>query len=76
MDLRDIAVTVRERAHGEFGWVLLEGTGESGPFAAYVRLAASEQTYPGYFTALAAGIVALRAMGNAARGPRRQLDPP
>lgn len=48
MELRDIAVTVRELAQGGFGWVLLEGTGEDGPFASYARLQVSERVYDSY----------------------------
>ncbi|MDN4590176.1 hypothetical protein DBA29_16910 [Xenophilus aerolatus] len=74
MELRDIAVTVRELAHGGFGWVLFEGTGEDGSFASYARLQASERPYDSYWTALAAGIGALRSLGTPERGPRRRLD--
>ena len=72
-DLRDLAVTVRERAEGGFGWVLMEGTGEHGPFASYARLRESDDTYPSYSTAMAAGIGVLRSMGNTAFGPRRAV---
>lgn len=73
MELRDIAVSVREVARGRFGWMLLEGTGEDGPFASYARLQVSELTYGSYSTALAAGIGVLRSLGSPERGPRRRL---
>ncbi len=73
MELRDIAVSVRELAQGRFGWVLLEGTGENGPFVSYARLQVSELAYDSYSTALAAGIGALRSLGSPERGPRRRL---
>ncbi|MBN8747052.1 Uncharacterised protein [Xylophilus ampelinus] len=74
MELRDIAVTVRELAQGGFGWVLLEGTGEDGPFASYARLQVSERVYDSYSSALAAGIGVLRSIDSPERGPRRRLD--
>jgi len=73
MELRDIAVTVREIAPGQFGWLLLEGTGENSTFTSYARLSASVQHYDSYSTALAAGIAALRALGTAGQGPRKQV---
>lgn len=73
MELRDIAVTVRELAHGGFGWVLLEGTGEDRPFASYARLQVSELAYDSYSSALAAGIGMLRSLGSSERGPRRRV---
>lgn len=71
--LRDIAVTVRERADGRFGWVLLEGTGEPGMFSSYMRLQQSEDAYSSYSTAFAAGVAALRTLGDAMHGPRRSV---
>ena len=73
MELRDIAVTVRELAHGEFGWVLLEGTGEEGAFTAYARLLASERGYDSYSSAMAAGVGAVRSLGTPEQGPRRRV---
>ncbi|MDQ7956642.1 MAG: hypothetical protein REJ24_06380 [Rhodocyclaceae bacterium] len=73
MELRDIAVTVRELAHGGYGWVLLEGTGEDGTFISYARLQVCERAYDSYSSALAAGIGALRSLGSPERGPRKRL---
>lgn len=76
MDLRDIALTVREVVPGQFGWVLLEGTGEAGLFTSYARLHVSPREYDSYSTALAAGIGALRGLGTADQGPRRTIGCP
>ena len=73
MELRDIAVSVRELAQGGFGWVLLEGTGEDGTFASYARLHVSDRAYDSYSSALAAGVGALRGLGSPERGPRRRM---
>lgn len=71
MDLRDIAVTVRERPDRKYQWLLLEGTGESGTFAAYARLQTSERLFERYGDALIAGLAALRAMAGV-DGPRQK----
>lgn len=71
MDLRDIAVTVRELPDGKYQWMLLEGTGETGTFAAYARLEISERLFDRYSDALIAGFSALRAIAGA-DGPRQK----
>ncbi len=70
MNLRDIAVTVRALPGEQYGWVLMEGTGEQGTFASYAMLRESESLYRTYSTAMAAGFAALRSMFGA-DGPRR-----
>lgn len=62
MNLRDIAVTVRELPGDRYSWALLEGTGEQGMFASYAVLQEGERSYDRYSTALAAGIAGLRSM--------------
>lgn len=70
MDMRDIAITVRQAPNRRFGWVMFEGTGEEGPFASYARIQESEESYESYLAALAAAVVALRALGGPG-GPQR-----
>ncbi|RZI95343.1 MAG: hypothetical protein EOP78_06825 [Variovorax sp.] len=60
MNLRDIAVTVRELPGERYRWALLEGTGEQGQFASYALLKESNRSYDRYSTALAAGIAGMR----------------
>ena len=69
MNLRDIAVTVRELPGGKYRWALLEGTGEHGMFISYALLQEGERVYDRYSTALAAGIAGLRSVFGP-EGPR------
>ncbi len=71
MDLRDIAVTVREMPGRKYQWVLLEGTGETGVFAHYAKLQESERLYTRYADALVAGVSTLRVLAGGG-GPRRR----
>ncbi|RYY85750.1 MAG: hypothetical protein EOO24_36260 [Comamonadaceae bacterium] len=69
MNLRNIAVTVRELPGNQYRWALLEGTGEQGKFVSYALLKESNRSYDKYSTALAAGIAGLRLVFGA-DGPR------
>jgi hypothetical protein len=69
MELRDLALSVREMPDHSYGWVILEGTGERSVFATYALLESSERTYASYADALVAGLSALRALGGR-DGPR------
>ncbi len=67
--MRDLALSVREVAPRVYGWVLMQGTGEQGAFAAYAQLEVSEQEFDSYSDALLAGFARLRALGGR-NGPR------
>ena len=69
MELRDLALSVRELPDRRYGWVILQGTGEKGVFAHYAVLCRAERDYDSYGDALLAGFVALRALGGR-DGPR------
>lgn len=69
MELRDLALSVRELPEHRYGWVILQGTGERSVFAHYAVLCSAERDYDSYGGALLAGFVALRALGGR-DGPR------
>ncbi|MGJ7546104.1 hypothetical protein [Variovorax sp. LT1R16] len=69
MELRDLALSVRELPEQRYGWVILQGTGEKKMFAHYAVLSSAERDYDSYGGALLAGFVALRALGGR-DGPR------
>jgi len=69
MELRDLALSVRELPDRSYGWVILEGTGERSVFATYALLERATRNYTSYADALVAGLVALRALGGR-DGPR------
>jgi hypothetical protein len=69
LELRDLALSVRELPDRSFGWVILEGTGERSVFANYTVWQRAEQGYASYADALLAGFAALRALGGR-NGPR------
>jgi len=69
MALQDLALSVREISPGAYSWVILQGTGEQGTFAAYAEFDISERPYLSYSDALVAGFSRLRALGGA-EGPR------
>jgi len=69
MELRDLALSVRERPEHRYGWVILQGTGEKSVFAHYALLRSAERDYDSYGDALVAGFAALRALGGP-DGPR------
>ncbi len=60
MALRDIALTVREVAPGEFVWLLLDGAGARGKLFSYELQQSSPARYATHSSALAAGVAALR----------------
>ena len=55
MALRDIALTVREVAPGEFIWLLLDGAGARGRVFSYELQQSSPSRYASHSSALAAG---------------------
>lgn len=63
MAIRDFAFSVRELGQRSFGWVIFEGTGETGAFASYVQFELSESQFATYSDALLAGFSRLRALG-------------
>ena len=69
LELRDLALSVRELPDRSFGWVILEGTGERSVFANYTVWQSAEKGYASYADALLAGFAALRALGGR-NGPR------
>lgn len=69
LELRDLALSVRERPDRSFGWVILEGTGEQSVFSNYTVMQRAEQGYASYADALLAGFVALRGLAGR-NGPR------
>jgi len=69
MELRDLALSVREMPDRSYGWVILEGTGEKGVFATYSLLQSAARPYASYADALVAGLSALRGLGGR-DGPR------
>ncbi|MDM0120691.1 hypothetical protein [Variovorax arabinosiphilus] len=69
LELRDLALSVRELPDRSFGWVILEGTGEQSVFANYTVMQSAEQGYASYADALLAGFVALRGL-TGRNGPR------
>lgn len=69
MELRDLALSVRERPDRSFGWVILEGTGEQSVFANYTLMQSAARGYVSYADALLAGFVALRGL-TGRNGPR------
>ncbi|MEJ8855053.1 hypothetical protein WKW79_10770 [Variovorax robiniae] len=59
----DLALTVEERAQGEFYWVVLEAiTDDSQDRMVYRRLRAAEQPQDSYSSALAVGSLMLRRL--------------
>jgi hypothetical protein len=69
LELRDLALSVRELPDRSFGWVILEGTGEKSVFSNYTVMQGAEQGYASYADALLAGFVALRGL-TGRNGPR------
>jgi hypothetical protein len=69
MELRELALSVRERPDRSFGWVILEGTCEQSVFANYTVMQSAERGYVSYADALLAGFVALRGL-TGRNGPR------
>jgi hypothetical protein len=69
MELRDLALSVRELPDHSFGWVILEGTGEKSVFSNYTVMQSAERGYVSYADALLAGFAALRGLSGR-NGPR------
>ena len=69
LELRDLALSVRELPDRSFGWVILEGTGERSFFTNYSVWQRAEQRYASYSDALLAGFTTLRRFGGR-DGPR------
>jgi hypothetical protein len=69
MNLRDLALSVRELPDRSFRWVIMEGTGEKSVFANYAVLQSSERGYASYSDALLAGFAAMRTLAGR-DGPR------
>lgn len=69
MELRDLALTVRELPDRSYRWVIMEGTGEKSVFVHYALLASAARNYASYTDALVSGIAALRTLGGR-DGPR------
>ncbi|MBU1361934.1 MAG: hypothetical protein KJ901_24670 [Gammaproteobacteria bacterium] len=65
--LRDIALTVEERANGEFFWMLLEATANDKPDEfLYLRVGSAAAPQKSYSSALAMGVAAMRKVVEAA----------
>lgn len=69
LELRDLALSVRELPDRSFRWVILEGTGERSLFVNYTIWQRAEQGYASYPDALLAGFATLRKLGGR-DGPR------
>ena len=71
MELRDLALSVREMPDHSYGWVILEGTGERSVFATYALLESSERTYASYADAFGCRALRIARAGRARRTTRR-----